>query len=436
MLSTDPYTPSPAPDSSTPGQSSPPRASWAGEAAPTTPLYPRDADSPARVVNPDGMPPVLPPTSAGTGGRRRLPGWRSAAVVVALVLALGTGVGVGRLVGAGGGTAIGGTTTLAVPANVTSLQTTLEHVAAAARPSVVEVTSSGSNGQAIGSGDIISKDGYIVTNDHVVDGYSSFSVTFDNGSTLPAQVVGTDPSNDLAVIKVSATNLTPITFADSSKATVGEFVVAVGTPLGQRETATFGNVSALNRTASESPNGPAAVLTDLIQISAPITNGNSGGALVDLQGQLLGMPTLGQSSGTGRGLTGTTTTVGFAIPSNQIKAVAESIIQTGHAPASTQGFLGIQGQDVTPFVAAQQGLPAQSGVLIAGFANDAAGQSPAQASGLQTGDVIVAVNGQTITDSSDLATAVATQQAGTKVNVTVARASGQTTIPVTLGARP
>jgi S1-C subfamily serine protease len=382
------------------------------------------------------MPPLLPPTYGVGASRRRTPGWRSAAVVVALILALAGGIGIGKALGVGGGPTLGGNTTLAVPASVNSLQAELERVAAAAEPSIVEVTSSGTSGQAIGSGDIITKDGYIVTNDHVVDGFNTFSVTFENGSSMPAKLVGADPSNDLAVLKVSANNLTPITFADSSKATVGEYVIAIGTPLGNRETATFGNVSALNRTESESPDGPASLLTGLIQISAPITNGNSGGALVDLQGHLLGMPTLGQSSSTGRGSTGTDSTVGFAIPANQIETIAQSIIKTGQAPASNQGFLGIQGQDVDPLVAAQQGLSVQSGVLIAGFANDAAGSSPAQAAGLQTGDVIVAVNGQTITSSSDLGAAVASQTPGTKVRVTVARGSQQTTITVTLGARP
>jgi S1-C subfamily serine protease len=437
MLSTDHQAEAPAPDQEAPTQSEPASAPnpWATEAAATTPLYARDAVTPAWSAGTDGVPPALPPGyGVGNGGRKRRPGWRSAAVAIALVLALGGGIGIGKAVGSNGVTTIGGNTTVNVPTSITSLQTTLEKVAAAAKPSVVEITATSSTAQSIGSGDIITKNGYIVTNDHVVEGASNFVVTFENGSTMPAQLVGQDPSNDLAVIKVNATNLTPITFADSSKVTVGEYVVAIGTPLGNRETATFGNVSAVNRTQSEGADGPAAVLTGLIQESAPITNGNSGGALVNLQGQLIGMPTLGQTSG--QSGTGSTTSVGFAIPSNQIRTVAESIINTGKAPVSTQGFMGIQGQDVNPFIAAQYGLSTQSGVLVAGFANDAAGSSPAQAAGLQTGDVIVAVNGQTITSSSDLAMAVASQKAGTKVRVTVERGTVQATVTVTLGARP
>lgn len=442
MLTSDYYTESPAPIRGTPAYEQAPAAheGWsAGTAsAPTTPLYPRQAEGPVWAPGTDGMPPMLPPPGSGVddgGKRKRRPTWRAALVVVALILALAGGIGLGKAFNLGGTTTIGGQMSLTVPMSASSLQQTLQAVAAAVEPSVVEITSQGSSGTAIGSGDILTSDGYIVTNDHVVDGYSTFTVTLQNGTQLAAQVVGTDPQDDLAVIKVSATNLKPITFADSSKVTVGEFAVAIGNPLGQRETATFGTVSAINRTESESPSGPAAILTGLIQTSAPIAPGNSGGALVNLQGQLIGIPTLGASSQRG-GSNNSTTTIGFAIPSNQVKSVATQIIQTGHATATAHGFLGIQGQDVTPAIAAQNGLSTQSGVLVAGYANDAAGQSAAQAAGLQTGDVIVAVNGQTISNSSDLATAVATQAPGTSVTLTVVRGTSQTTIHLTLGARP
>jgi S1-C subfamily serine protease len=192
-------------------------------------------------------------------------------------------------------------------------------------------------------------------------------------------------------------------------------------------------VSALNRTASEAPNGPAGELTGLIQTSAPINPGNSGGALVDLQGQLIGIPTLGATNNeTGGGADG----IGFAIPSDRVQYVVNQVIQHGQLVSSGQGFLGIVGEDVNPSLAAANGLSAQSGVLITGFANDAAGASPARQAGLQTGDIITAVNGQTVTNSEDLASALLTQSPGTQVALTIERGSQRQTVHATLGERP
>ncbi|HEX8034732.1 MAG TPA: trypsin-like peptidase domain-containing protein [Ktedonobacterales bacterium] len=397
------------------------------------------------MTDPYGVPPGLPPTYGGeTGGgrpnRRRAP-WHFVLVVLALVLTLAGGVAIGR---ASAAQQTGTTSTLGsssapvvnVSSNVKSLEQTVQTVAKAVAPSVVEITSTGNGQEGIGSGDVLTKDGYIVTNDHVVQGFTNFTVTLSDGTKLPAQLIGQDPQDDLAVVKVSATNLQPISFADSSKLTVGQFAIAIGNPYGLRETATFGDVSALNRTASESPNGPASILTGLVQTSAPIAPGNSGGALVNLQGQLIGIPTLGQSDQQSGPGSSSTTSIGLAIPSNQVKTVAQQLIQGGHVTSTNRGFLGIQGEDVTPDVANASGLTVQSGVLIKTFVNDAAGQSPAQQAGLQSGDVIVAVDGQTISDSSDLASAVATQAPGKQVQLTVVRGSSHLTINVTLGERP
>ena len=383
------------------------------------------------------IPPVLPGEPGGGGWRRRGRVARSALILLALLATLAAGFVIGRGMSTSSGTTIGATTSpiVNVSTNVTSLEQSLQKVATAVTPSVVEITSYASGQEAIGSGDILTANGYIVTNDHVVDGYTSYTVTFSNGTSVAAQLVGTDPNDDLAVVKVNATNLRPITFADSSSLQVGSFAIAIGAPYGQRNTATFGTVSGLNRTESESPSGPAALLTGLVQTSAPIAPGNSGGALVNMQGQLIGIPTLGASSQQTTA-TGATTTVGFAIPSNAVKTVATQLIQTGHVSNSGQGFLGIQGQDVTPQVASADGLSVQSGVLVSGFANDAAGASHAQAGGLQSGDVIVAVNGQPVNTSSDLAGAVASQTPGKTVSVTVVRGSSQVTLQVTLGQRP
>ena len=383
------------------------------------------------------MPPQRP--------RRR---WGSALMALAVLVALAIGAGAGAVItlrnvntaasSTTGSTIVLGASSapsLTISSTTTSLQQSVETVAKAVAPSVVEITSTSTtqNGESIGSGDILTANGYIVTNDHVVQGYNNFTVTFSNGSSVQAQLVGQDAQDDLAVLKVAATNLTPIALGDSSKATVGEFTIAVGTPLGLRNTATFGIVSALNRTASEAPSGPAGDLTGLIQTSAPINPGNSGGALVNLQGQLIGIPTL---SATNPETGSSANSIGYAIPSNRIAYVTQQLIAHGSLTSSGQGFIGIEAQDVSPQLAAANGLSVQSGVMIAGFANDAAGQSPAQQAGLQTGDVIVAVNGQTVNANSDLASALLNDTPGTQVTLTIVRGTAQRTVTVTLGERP
>lgn len=314
-----------------------------------------------------------------------------------------------------------------------ALQQNVINVINQVQPSVVEVESRGAQGGGIGSGEIWDSNGYIVTNDHVVSGFTTFSVRLSRDQIVPAQLIGEAPQDDLAVLKVSAKNLHPIGVGDSSKVQVGQFVVAMGNPLGLAETATFGIVSALNRTASEGPNGPAAVLTGMIQTSAPINPGNSGGALVDLNGQLVGVPTLAavdpQVNAPANG-------IGFAIPVNRVKFVVPQLIKNGKLVNTGQGFLGIQGQDVTPQLAAANHLSAQSGVLVSGFAKDASGQSPAQQAGIQMGDVIVSVDGQTIVNNADIATITLNSQPGTQVKVTIARGAHQTTVTVKLGERP
>jgi S1-C subfamily serine protease len=322
-------------------------------------------------------------------------------------------------------------TTISPGAN--ELQQNVINVISTVQPSVVEIQGFSSGSGSIGSGEILTSDGYIVTNDHVVRGFTQFNVRLSANQIVSARLVGEAPQDDLAVLKVGVNNLHPISFGDSSKVQVGQFAVAVGSPLGLQETATFGIVSALNRAASEGPNGPAQTLVGLIQTSAPINPGNSGGALVDLQGQLIGVPTLAAvDPSIGAPANG----IGFAIPSNRVQFVAQQLIKNGKLTSTGQGFLGIQGRDVTPQLAAASGLSVQSGVLVTGFANDASGKSPAQQAGVQTGDVIVAVNNQAIATSTDLAAVTLSQQPGTQVTLTIARGSRQQMIQVTLGERP
>jgi S1-C subfamily serine protease len=323
--------------------------------------------------------------------------------------------------------------TVVVPATALDLQQTVVNVVHTDQPSVVEITGQGSQGEDIGSGVVVRSNGYIVTNDHVVNGYSNFSVALSNGSQLPAQVVGEDPGDDLAVLKISASNLRVITLANSSTVQVGEFAIALGSPLGLQQSATFGIVSALNRTADEGQNGTGAVLTGLVQTSAPINPGNSGGALINLEGQLIGIPTLGESNNqTGGQADG----IGFAIPASRVSYVVNQLISNGHVTSTGQGFLGIEGEDVTPQLKAQDGLSVQSGVLVAGFSSDAAGQSPAQQAGMHQGDIIISVNGTQITNNDDLAGVLLNKAPGSKVSVVIERGSSRHTITVTLGERP
>ena len=414
--------------------------------AETQPLYPSVTEqfvgpmSPPEITGPTwGAPPptggyqpgapnttTLPTGPQSPPPRRRWIYAVSAVLFLALILA---SFAVGHaMIGTSSSNNPSNTTTVIVPPSATDLQQTLIDVAKAVQPSVVEVTSLSGNSEAIGSGVILSKDGYIVTNDHVVSSYTSFTVTLADKTAYQAQVVGQDAQDDLAVLKIAASNLTPITFANSDQLQVGQFAVAIGSPLGLEESTTFGIVSALNRAASEAPYGPASELAGLIQTSAAINPGNSGGALVNLQGQLIGMPTLGATN------TETNTAandIGFAIPSNRIKYVADQLIQNGHLTSTNQGFLGIQGQDV-----AANGASTQQGVRVMGFADDASGTSPAQQAGIQQGDVIIAVNGQAVTGNDDLAGALLTQKPGTQVKLTILRGTAQQTVTVTLGERP
>jgi len=393
-------------------------------------------------------PPVPPSTYWGPPPPPQRPHrrWVGPLIAVALIIALGAGGAAGAALALhSAGTPTGSSSSVAlgsqsapsvnVSTNITALQQTVETVAKAVQPSVVEVTSTspGQNGESIGSGDILTSSGYIVTNDHVVQGFSNFTVTLSNGVNKQAQLVGQDAQDDLAVLKISATNLTPIALGDSSKATVGEFAIAIGSPLGLRNTATFGIVSALNRTASEAPNGPAGDLTGLIQTSAPFNPGNSGGALVNLQGQLIGIPTL---SATNPESGGSANSIGYAISSNRVSYVVKQLIAHGSLTSSGQGFIGIEAEDVTPQLASANNLSVQSGVLVAGFANDAAGQSPAQQAGLKVGDVITAIDGQTVNTNSDLAGALLSDTPGAKVKLTIMRGATQSTITVTVGERP
>src|SRR5260221_9496845 len=257
----------------------------------TTPVPPVDVPADAAT---NGHTPSGQPRAAQAPPDRGRPTWRSplagiAALVAAAPLIIG-GMAIGRAT-ATGGTAVKSVATTAPSASAQELQQSVISVIHIVQPSVVEVTSRGAQGGAIGSGEILRADGYIVTNNHVVAGFLTYTVTLATGQTVPAQLGGAAPQDDLALLRVQFTNLPPVSIGVSRTVQVGQFAIPMGRPLGFQQSATLGIVSALDRQATEAQSGP--FLAGLIQTSAPINPGNSGGALVDLQGRLICIPTLG-----------------------------------------------------------------------------------------------------------------------------------------------
>jgi S1-C subfamily serine protease len=304
-----------------------------------------------------------------------------------------------------------------------------EAVIAKVRPTVVQVNVTLANGSGIGSGVIIDKRGYIVTNNHVVDGAQSINVVLYDGTRLPAQLTGTDPTDDLAVIKINSprSNLAVATLGDSSKLVVGQEVLAIGNPLGNTQTVTNGIVSALGRTVTEGQGG--AIIPDAIQTDAPINPGNSGGALVDMQGNVIGIPTL---TAIDPEFNTPASGVGFAIPSNRVNFIASQIISTGQVAHTGRAELGVTVADVDPTLAAQDNLSVDHGALIESILSG----GPAAQAGLQAGDVIVQVGSKTVNDTSTLGDALSTYNPGQTVPVTVYRGSQQLTVNVKLGELP
>jgi S1-C subfamily serine protease len=300
-----------------------------------------------------------------------------------------------------------------------------EAVIAKVRPEVVEVNVQLPNAAGIGSGVIVDRRGYIVTNNHVVDGAQSINVVLYDGTSLTAQLVGTDPADDLAVIKINTSKtLSVATLADSSKLVVGQEVLAIGNPLGITQTATNGIISALGRSVSEGQGGPT--IPDAIQTDAPINPGNSGGALVDMQGNLVGIPTL---TAIDPEFNTPASGVGFAIPSNRVNFIVPQIIATGSVTHTGRAELGVRVADVDSTLAAQDNLSVDHGALIVNVVSG----SPAASAGLQAGDVIVQIGNTAVNDTSSLSGALANLSPGQKVAVHVYRGSQQLTINVTLG---
>ena len=255
----------------------------------------------------------------------------------------------------------------------------------------------------LGSGVIVSADGYIVTNNHVVDGAREVTVVLGDGREFPARVIGRDPQTDIALVKVSAKDLPAITFASSSKIEVGDRVLAIGNPFGIGETVTTGIVSGTGRRA-----GLGLKYEDFIQTDAAINPGNSGGALVDVEGRLVGINTAILShSGGFQG-------VGLAVPADLVGNVVDNLVAHGKV---VRGYLGVGIQDLTPSLADSFGIKATGGALV----TDVQPSSPAAKAGLKSGDVITAINSKPVDSSSRLSIAVAEMAPGSKVSLDVLR---------------
>jgi serine protease Do len=270
----------------------------------------------------------------------------------------------------------------------------------------------------LGSGVVVSSDGYILTNNHVVSGADTVKVTLADGRELNAKVIGTDEKTDVAVIKVEAKDLPALTFADSDDVQVGDRVLAVGNPFGLGQTVTTGIVSATGRGVSLGVD-----YADFIQTDAAINPGNSGGALTDMQGRLIGINTAILSR------TGGFQGIGFAIPADLARSVMDSLVREGKV---VRGFLGVTIQDLTPSLAESFKVKANSGAVVSDVSED----SPAAKAGLKSGDIVLQLNGKPIADSRRLRFAVAETRPGTDVDLRVLRDGKEQNIKVKVGDQP
>jgi S1-C subfamily serine protease len=313
-----------------------------------------------------------------------------------------------------------------------------------AAPGVVQIASTSADSiagaaTALGSGFVVDKAGHIVTNYHVVEGAGQIRVSFSNRDTVEAELVGTDPSTDLAIVRVdaSASALKPLPLGDSDQVRVGDPVVAIGNPFGLDRTATAGIVSALQRLIT-APN--QFTIDHVIQTDAPINKGNSGGPLLNMRGQVIGVNTQIETGGVSTGNIG----IGFAVPSNTVKDVVAQILQTGKVD---HAHLGIGGQAVNGDLAESYNLPVRAGVLV----EEVRSGSGASKAGLRSGetrvvvagetyilggDIIVALDDTKIGSIQELRDAIAAHSPGDEVELTIYREAVKTSVTVTLGRQP
>jgi S1-C subfamily serine protease len=381
--------------------------------------------------------------------------------------ALGAASLLGGLVALGGVTLtgdLGGGTTTVVrtsPAPIPAApvaddrRLTVSEIYARAAPGVVQITSTATASdnpsaapfeqqaaprQALGSGFVIDKTGHIVTNYHVIEGADEIEVSFSNQDTLSASIVGSDPSTDIAVLRVQSTSrgLAPLAFGNSDTVRVGDPVVAIGNPFGLRRTATAGIVSAVQERTITAPNGYP--IDHVIQTDAQINSGNSGGPLLSARGEVIGVNSQIPRADGSTGNVG----IGFAVPSNTVKEVVAQLTATGRVD---RAYLGISGSTVTAELARVFRLPVDEGVLIEDLAEGSAAAKAGLKGGTTDvvvageshvlgGDVIVAVGGRRVGSTEELRDALARHKPGQTVNVQIHRGTKIITVPVTLGRQP
>ncbi|REJ66385.1 MAG: DegQ family serine endoprotease [Planctomycetota bacterium] len=269
--------------------------------------------------------------------------------------------------------------------------------------------------RGMGTGVIVSEDGYIVTNNHVVDNADEVTVTLSDKRQFRAEIIGTDKPTDLAVLKIDANGLAAATLGNSSALEVGDWVLAIGSPFGLDQTVTAGIVSATGRA-----NVGIADYEDFIQTDAAINPGNSGGPLVNLRGEVVGINTAIASR------TGGNLGVGFAIPSDMAKSVLDNLIEHGHVE---RGYLGAMIQDLNEDLAESFGYEDKQGVLIGDVLDD----GPAAKAGLKGGDIVIELNGQRVESANELRNAVAATKAGTEVDLRIFRDGKQQNVRVEIG---
>jgi serine protease Do len=304
-------------------------------------------------------------------------------------------------------------------------------VASQVGPSVVQVnvaqaSTFGAPGEeGIGSGVIYRKDGYIVTNNHVVEGASDVNVAFADGTTEPAQVVGRDPDTEIAVIRVDRNDLPAASFRNSEDLVVGQLAVAIGSPSGFESTVTSGVISGIGRAfPPELTGGYERSLVDLIQTDAAISPGNSGGALADRAGEIIGINVAYlPPSETGA------VNIGFAIPSDTAISAADQLIETGEVSSA---YLGVETTDLSPEDAERFDLPVQSGAIVESVVPD----SGADGAGVRRGDIIVQLGDEPVENTGDLLGSLRDYQPGDTVELTVVRNGEKQTLEATLGERP
>ncbi|WP_370261330.1 Do family serine endopeptidase [Limnobacter sp.] len=271
---------------------------------------------------------------------------------------------------------------------------------------------------SLGSGVIVNKEGLIVTNQHVVEAADQIEVSLNDGRKVAAELVGTDPETDLAVLRIKLDNLPTLQFAEEGSVRVGDVVLAMGNPFGVGQTVTMGIVSALGRN-----HVGINTFENFIQTDAAINPGNSGGALVDTAGNLLGINTAIYSR------TGGSLGIGFAIPAKTVQNVLNQIVRTGTV---TRGYIGVEQQNITEELSKAFDLPQKDGVIIAGIVKD----GPADKAGLKVGDILLSLDGQKIQDTTQMLNMIAGYAPGEKKMIRLLREGKEQSVSIEIGVRP